>query len=179
MENGSSVNWFGWSSAGQPRVQLGNLHVWRTEMKQAVHNVWFWLQVGWYAVGWSLAIFIVWFGAVFTPAVSVKAEFTVHNGQFEFAHFSYKTPWSDLLCGKPTSSQIIFEDPRLEFVSTVRDNSTGYGTGDDRIRQFLSTGEVPPKLPKGVEVAVYKRIVYPCLGLNKEVDSEVKTFINR
>lgn len=138
----------------------------------------FWLMSLWWMIGWTIVLFSMWFFAIFQPTVVVKSQFELSNNTFQFTVHSYKPILANTLCGKPTIAIIVFEDPELRHVAQVRDNSTGYGTGDSRIRRWVTTGSIPSSLPKGVEIAVYKKIVYPCLGLRYEVKTAEHSFLN-
>ena len=149
-------------------------------MKPHLTSFSFWLMSIWWMIGWTIVIFTMWFLLVFQTVIVMGSKLTVlEYDSFKFSVNSYKPPLANTLCGKPTLAVIIFEDPELLNVSQVRDNSTGYGSGDSRVRQWVTTGTIPDSLPKGVYIAVYKKIVYPCLGLRLEVKTPIHLFLNR
>ena len=148
-------------------------------MKAHLTSFSFWLMSLWWMIGWTIVLFTMWFLIVFQPMIVVGSELIVRDDNvFRFTTHSYKPPLANTICGKPTLAVVIFEDPELLHVSQVRDNSAGYGSGDSRVRRWTTTGTIPNSLPKGVYIAVYKKIVYPCLGLRFEVKTPVHLFLN-
>lgn len=119
--------------------------------------------------------FALWYLFMFQPVVVVKTEFDVEGNQFVFRSFSYKTMLGNSLCNKPTLAVLQFEDA-AQNVRNVADNANGYGSGDASVRQWTSTGTVPPGLLSG-RVNVRKKLVYPCIwGTARDVFTDYHYF---
>jgi hypothetical protein len=119
----------------------------------------------------AIIVFTVWYLFLFQPVVVVKTEFAVDGNQFVFSAYSYKTMLGNSLCNKPSLAVLQFEDA-AQNVRNVADNAKGYGSGDASVRQWKSTGTIPPGLSPGVG-AVWKKLVYPCIfGTVREIKTK-------
>ena len=140
-----------------------------------------WIHAGWAMLGWVLLFFWIWFVGWFSPLQIVRTDLIISDdGQdFIFHNYSRKTPFSSILCGKPTLSIVIFSDMNLETKS-VSDIDKEYGTGSSRIKRWETKGQIPEGLAGG-EIDVHKKLSYPCIfDTSRDVVSETKSFtLNR
>jgi hypothetical protein len=75
------------------------------------------------------------------------------------------------IIGRVAVRVLQFEDA-AQNVRNVADNAKGYGSGDASVRQWKSTGTIPPGLSPGVG-AVWKKLVYPCIfGTVREIKTK-------
>lgn len=119
---------------------------------------------------------VLWYLFLFTPNVSVKSALTIEGDRFIFDNFSYKTLLGNTLCDKPSLLVITFEDSAGNR-RNVTSNEKGYGSGDEKVRQWRSTGRIPQDLVEG-RIVVIKRTVYPCIfGSVREVFSDQHAFM--
>jgi len=122
-----------------------------------------------------VGVLIVWFLFIFTPTVSVQSTLEISGRSFVFKNYSHKTPFSSVLCNKPSLAIIVFTD-RAGNTRSVLDNAEGYGTGSSKIKVWKSTGTIPTGLQPG-RISVRKKLVYPCIwGTARDVFSDYHYF---